>query len=250
MSGDGLVDRGLDRPAAFAGIRNPAGKAGELGILGERIRGQVQQPRGDDTAASPQLGDVGQVEVVLIVLGVAQRRGLGVDRMRLLADIGRAQNAETFGIGRHQPVFDAVVHHLDEMAGAVWPAMQIALLGRAGAQFLASRRGRDVAPAGGQGRKNRIETLNHRLFAADHHAVAALQPPHPAAGPDIDIVDPPRHQLLGAPDIVDVVGIAAVDQDVVRLEGRQDIRDGLVDNGRRHHQPDHPRLLQLFHQIG
>src|ERR1700730_7327786 len=98
--------------------------------------------------------------------------------------------------------------------------MQIALLGRASAQFLASRSGRDVASAGGEGRKYRIETLDYRLFAADHHAIAALQPPYPAAGPDIDIVDAARHQLLGAPDVGGVVRIAAVDQDGVGLERR------------------------------
>jgi hypothetical protein len=32
------------------------------------------------------------------VLGIAQRRGLGVDLMRLLADVGAAQNAQPFGV--------------------------------------------------------------------------------------------------------------------------------------------------------
>src|SRR5271165_2071996 len=151
------------------------------------------------------------------MLGIAQWRGLGIDRIRLLPDVGRTQNADALGIGSHQPVFDAVVHHFDEVAGAVRPAMQVALLGGAGPQFLTSRTGRDVAPAGGQCRKDWIETAYHGLFAADHHAVAALQPPYPAARPDIDIVNPPRHQLLSAPNVVDVVRIPAVDEDVVRL---------------------------------
>ena len=33
-----------------------------------------------DAAAAPDFGHVAEVEVVLIMLGVAQRRGLGVDR--------------------------------------------------------------------------------------------------------------------------------------------------------------------------
>ena len=63
-------------------------------------------------------------------------------------------------------------------------------------------------------------------------------------------MDPPRRQLLGTPDIVDVVGIAAVDQDVARFEGRQDVGDGFVNDGCRHHQPHGTRLLQLLDEIG
>src|SRR5262245_46639829 len=68
-------------------------------------------------------------EVVLIVLRIAQRRRLGVDRVLALADIGRAQNAEPLGIGGHDSVLDPVVDHLDEVAGTVRPAVQIAALG-------------------------------------------------------------------------------------------------------------------------
>jgi hypothetical protein len=45
-----------------------------------------------------------------------------------LADIGGFENREPPGIGRHQPVFDSIVHHFDEVAGAIRPAMQISLL--------------------------------------------------------------------------------------------------------------------------
>ncbi len=41
------------------------------------------------------------------------------------------QNVEAFGIGLHQPVFDAVVHHLDEVPGAARPGMDIAASRRA-----------------------------------------------------------------------------------------------------------------------
>src|SRR5208282_6852663 len=105
------------------------------------------------------------------------------------------------------------MHHLDEMPGTVRPTMQVALFGGA-ADPLASRGGRDVAPSRSERREDRVETLHDLRLAADHHAVAALQPPHTPAGPDIDIVDLLRRQLLGSADIVDVVGIAAVDQNV------------------------------------
>ena len=60
--------------------------------------------------------------------------------------------------------------------------------------------------------------LHDLRLAADHHAVAALQAPDAAAGADVDVVDALRREFLGAADVVDVVGVAAVDEDVARLE--------------------------------
>jgi hypothetical protein len=40
--------------------------------------GEVEQPGGDDAAAAPDFGDRGNVEVIRVVLGMSQRRGLGV----------------------------------------------------------------------------------------------------------------------------------------------------------------------------
>ena len=56
--------------------------------LGQGGRGQVKQPGGDDAAAPPYFSDIRQVEVKLIVLGFAQRRGFGIDLAGLLADVG------------------------------------------------------------------------------------------------------------------------------------------------------------------
>ena len=141
----------------------------------------------------------------------------------LLADVGRAQDVQALGVGGHQAVLDAVVDHLDEVAGAVRSAVQVALLRRA-AGLLAARRALDVADAGRQRGEDRVEMLHHVRLAADHHAVAALQPPHAAAGADIDVVDALGRQFLGAPDVVDVIRIAAVDEDVAGLEQRQRCR--------------------------
>ena len=107
----------------------------------------------------------------------------------------------------------------------------------------------DLADAGSQCGEDRIEVFHHAIFAADHHAVAALQPPDAAAGADVDIVDFLRRQFFGAPDVVDVVGVAAVDDDVVRFEVGQQIGDGLVRDRRRNHQPDHPRLCQFLDEV-
>src|SRR5262245_22864965 len=136
--------------------------------------------------------------------------------MGLFSDIGGAQDAQTLGIGGHDPVFDAVVHHFDKVTGAIRPAMQIALLSRA-ADVFAPRGAGDVARSRSECRKNWIEMLDHAVFPADHHAIAALQAPYTAAGPDIDVVDSSRCQFPGPADVVDVIGIAAIDQDVVGL---------------------------------
>ena len=79
--------------------------------------------------APPHLGDRGEVEVVLVVLGVGQRCRLGVGGVRLQADVGLGQHVEALGVGGHQPVLDAVVDHLDEVAGAARTAVQPAPLG-------------------------------------------------------------------------------------------------------------------------
>ena len=62
--------------------------------LGSSIKADAvrsKQPGSNHAAPPPHLGDVGQVEVVLVVFGIAQRSRLGVDLMGLLADIGRPQ---------------------------------------------------------------------------------------------------------------------------------------------------------------
>ena len=54
---------------------------------------------------------------------------------------------------------------------------------------------------------------------------------------------------MGAADIVDIVGIAAVDDRVASLERRQKIGDRLVDDRRGNHQPDRARLFELLGQV-
>jgi hypothetical protein len=54
--------------------------------------------------------------------------------------------------------------------------------------------------------------------AADHHAVADLQAPDAAGGPDVDVVDALRVEVAGAADVVVPVGVPAVDDGVALLE--------------------------------
>ena len=67
----------VQRPSPESETR-PA-KSSSCGRAGEGVGGQVDEPRADDRAAPPDLGHLGDVDVVLVGLGVAQRRRLGVD---------------------------------------------------------------------------------------------------------------------------------------------------------------------------
>ena len=140
------------------------------------------------------------------------------------------------------------MHHLDEVAGAVRPAVQIALLGRA-LDLFTSRRARDIAASWRQRGENRIEMLHHVGVAADHHAIAAFQPPDSAAGADVDITDALDGQFFGAADIVDVIGVAAVDDDVAALEMGEQIGNDAVDRRGRHHEPNRARLGQGLGEV-
>ena len=109
--------------------------------------GQVEEPRRDDAAAAPHFRDVGEIEVILIVLRIAQGRSLSVGFAMRFAGIGVLENVQAFRISRHQTVFDAVVNHLDKMAGAGGAAVEITFFGRS-AYFVSSGRAVNVAAAG------------------------------------------------------------------------------------------------------
>src|SRR5438128_5380849 len=126
--------------------------------------------------------------------------------MFLLAYVGGAQHTQPLRVRGHDAVLDSVVNHFDEMAGAVWPAMQITLFSGASDPFTA-RRARDIAHAWSQPGKDWIEMLHYVLLAANHHAVTSLQSPDAAARSHVHIVDSFRRAFLGAPDIVDIIGI-------------------------------------------
>src|SRR5262249_14287783 len=201
---------GLDGRGGLNGGGYRSREFGQSGILYQGCGREVEQPGCDDRATPPDLRNVGQIEIILIMLRVAQRRRFSVNYAGRLADIGRLEDRHALGVGRHHAVFDAVVHHLDEVTAAARPAMQVALLGRSAALF-PPRRARDVAAAWRERLEDRVEVLHHGGLAADHHAVAALQAPDATAGADVDIVDALGRQLLGSADVVDVVGVATVD---------------------------------------
>src|SRR5215467_12291920 len=166
--------------------------------------------------------------------------------MLLLADIGVPENSQSFGIGGHDAVLDAVVHHLDEVTGAVRPTMQITMLGGS-SDLLSTRCARNVPGAGRERRKNGIEMLHHVLLTSDHHAVASFQSPDTSAGAYVHVMNFLRGKLLRATDVVYVIGIATVDENVASFQQLYEISDTLGYYRRRHHQPNGAGLLQFLY---
>src|SRR5439155_14877611 len=150
----------------------------------QRACGEVEQPGGDHAAATPELGDVAHVEVVLILLGMTQRRRLRVDRVLGSAGVGVMQDVQALGVGGHDAVLDAVVNHLHEMAGAGRPTVQIAVLGRA-ADPLAPRQPRRRLPAGRQRGEDRKSTRLHSPYVATSYAVLCLQKKNATSPPGL-----------------------------------------------------------------
>src|SRR4051812_28860056 len=104
------------------------------------------------------------------MLGMAQRRRFGVVAAVFFANVGVAENVEALGVGGHEAVFDAIVDHFYEMAGAVRAAMEIAVLRGAGG-FVAAWQARGGIVGGRQSREDWVERLDNRVFAADHLAI-------------------------------------------------------------------------------
>ena len=108
------------------------------------------------------------------------------------------QDREALRVRLHHAVFDAVVHHLDEVPGAGRPDVSPALIFRGRQRF-------EKGP----------QTLDRSLIAADHHRVAFLQSPDPAAGADVHELKSLPFQSRGAALRIFVIAVSAVDQDVV-----------------------------------
>ena len=87
---------------------------------------------------------------------------------------------------------------------------------------------------------------------ADHETIAALQTPNAAAGADIEVINSARGQFLRAANVVDVIGISAVDDAVVSLKSRCEFLHAALHSRGRNHEPGGARRSQpgdeLFHR--
>src|SRR5690606_13838213 len=119
-----------------------------------------------------------------------------------------------FGVRRHHSVLDAVVHHLYEMAGPVWAAVQITLVG---AGLHPIRSDWHCARTRRQCRKYGFEVGKRSGFATHHKAIASLEAGHAAAGTHIHVMDALRSQLGRTSYVIVIRRIASVNDDIVFL---------------------------------
>ena len=166
VGGNAFLDGRVDGPAPLPAVGDIAGERRQFAIAGQGLRGKVEQPRGNYAAAPPDLGDVGEIQIETVF---SRQCGAAL----------AGEHVEAFGIGLHQSIFDAVMNHFDEVAGADRPGVDIAFFGpRVGARGPFGSG--NIAKAGGQGLEDRIEPVHDRLVAADHHAIAPFEAPDAA----------------------------------------------------------------------
>ena len=85
--------------------------------------------------------------------------------------------------------------------------------------------------------------------AANHQTVTSFQPPDTAAGANVDILDSLGRELLSAPDVIDVIRIAAINQNVAGFQIGRNAGNGVVHDRSGNHQPDGARLGELAYQV-
>ena len=172
----GFLDRRLDGPAAFAAIVDVAGEDARAGRPWRARGREVEQPRGDDAAAPPDLGDVGEVEVEALV-GRQFVRGAVLQDVEAFGDRPascriRCRYGSSSRSGRRPPGRRGCSRARRADRGSRdLPVRSIVPIPGASAEKIGSSRSTVV------------------LVAADHQAVAALQAPHAARGADVEIVD-------------------------------------------------------------
>src|SRR5699024_8318243 len=97
--------------------------------------------------------------------------------------------------------------------------------------------------------ENRSGALDLVRGTTDHDAVTVLASPHPTADTDVEVADAPTGELVGTFTVVDVVGIAPLDDQVSFIEKvvqLVDGRAGLFSCG--NHHPHRARGVQSFYE--
>src|SRR5712692_3207228 len=204
FGGDGLFDRGHQGPATFPRVLHNPGVVGKRRVFGQRHCAQVEQPRADHAPTSPYLRDIRDIECVTQVL-------------RQILRIRVGQDVEALCVGLHQAIFDAVVNHLDEMPGTGRTAMEVTFV-RSALLLLAPGRAGNLAASWCKGPEDGLEMSESLFFSPDHQAVASLRSPDAAARTHVQVLDASPFQGVSAAHIIFIVGVAAVDNDVTRLQ--------------------------------
>src|ERR1041384_8329020 len=134
------------------------------------------------------------------------------------------------------------MNHLDEMAGAGRPTIQVPFLSCTGG-LIAPWRAGEIAASRRKRLKDWIQAPDGLSLTSDHQTVTTLETPHTAAGPDVDVMNTSRFELFGASDVVDIVGVASIHDRVALLHLGTNAMQRVIDRRGGHHQPRRARRL-------
>src|SRR5262245_32300266 len=126
--------------------------------------------------------------------------------------------------------------------------MQITLFCRS-AHVFPSWRTCNVAGAGGKRRKEWIKVLNRACFAADHQTITAFKAFGAATRTDVHVVNALGAEFFRTPNVIDVIRIAAIDDDVPGVEVSRKIGDCLINGRGRDHEPHDSWRHQLVYKV-
>ena len=153
-----------------------------------------EQPGPNDRSALPSLERSGNILDEVVPLG---------------------EQLVSLGVGLHEGVFDAVMHHLGVVTGTDLASVHEAFLARVGRT---------------QGVEYRHEPVNGCRAAADHKRKAVLLAPGSAGNAGVDVVDSFLSEKGRVHEVVAETGIAAVDDQVAGGQKDSDLGDdGLRD---------------------
>ena len=193
----GGVDRRCGRTQVQSALRRPLAGALLLGLVQDDVHQRL--PRlfvqlGEDVRCN--LDEVGfQLAAVPF--------GEDLMQLRRREATGAVQDVVGFGDELHVTVLDAVVHHLDVVAGATRADV--------GDARLAVHFGRD-------GGENRLQHLPGTALSARHDARSPQRAVLSAGDAAAQVEDASRFQILGAPLGVAEEGVATINEQVSRIE--------------------------------
>jgi hypothetical protein len=72
--------------------------------------------------------------------------------------------------------------------------------------------------------------LDDLSLTSDHHAISPFKTPHATARSNVHLMYAPRSEIRGATNVVDVVGVAAVNQNIACIKKGQQVGDLLIYN--------------------
>ena len=188
-------------------------------IGGESARGQIEQPRSNHAAVAPELGDVVEGEVVLKVFVAREAARCRRSAAAVLSGAGVLEEVEAFGVCGHQRRTRCRCAPSSRSAPPLRAAMQVTEARQCQTAAAAGTTSLSVSGRESRERSARAGVTIARI-AANHEAIAALEPPDASAHASVDVLHTGRAKRIGPPNVVDVMRVAAVNDDVTGSQMR------------------------------